>query len=75
MKNVYDYILQGDNATEKNARQAADQLVWSEIETSDQNIKYHKYVDTINGVEIYYDYGADYYFFTEVGPEEITEVK
>ena len=40
-------------------------MVWGEVETSEQTIKYHNYIDTINGVGIYYDFGADYYFFTD----------
>lgn len=64
-KNTYDVILQGDNATEEKAKELAQGLVWGEVETSEMNIKYHKYIKTINGVGIYYDYGADYYFFTD----------
>lgn len=70
MINVYEYILAGDQACEESAKDSARNIVWQEIETSTQNIKYHRYIDTINGVEIYYDYGADYYFFVDVVKED-----
>ncbi len=62
---VYDAILQGDDATEENAINYASGLVWCEVETSNQDIKYCDHIDTINGIGVYYDYGADYYFFTD----------
>lgn len=40
-------------------------MAWCEVETSEQHIKYHNYIDTIQGVGVYYDFGADYYFFTD----------
>lgn len=64
---IYDQILQGDEATEENALDCAASMVWSECEALEQHIKYYYYVDTINGIGVYYDYGADYYFFTDEG--------
>lgn len=64
--NLFDFILQGDEATEENAIFCAqDGSIFMECETSSQNIGYADYIDTVNGVGIYYDYGADYYFFTD----------
>ena len=60
---VFDEIL--ENSTEQEALNHALRMVWGEVETSEQTIKYHNYIDTINGVGIYYDFGADYYFFTD----------
>ena len=60
---VFDEIL--ENSTELEALNHALGMVWGEVETSEQTIKYHNYIDTINGVGIYYDFGADYYFFTD----------
>ncbi len=60
---VFDEIL--ENSTEQEALNHALGMVWGEVETSEQTIKYHNYIDTINGVGIYYDFGADYYFFTD----------
>ena len=42
-------------------------MVWSEVETTEQDIKYADFIDTVDGVEVYYDYGADYYFFVDNG--------
>ena len=62
---VYDAILQGDEATEANALDYARGMVWMEVEASEQEIKYAEFVDTVDGIDVYYDYGADYYFFAE----------
>ena len=62
---VYDAILQGDEATEANALDYARCLVWDEIEASEQDIKHAEFVDTVDGITVYYDYGADYYFFSD----------
>ena len=66
---VYDAILQGDDATEAGALEYALSMVWNEVEVSEQEIKYSKFVDTVNGIDIYYDYGADYYFFADANKE------
>ena len=38
-------------------------MVWSECDLEVQSIDCGRYVDTVDGVDIYYEYGADYYFF------------
>jgi hypothetical protein len=65
MMMVYDAILEGDEATEANALDYARGMVWDEVEVSEQEIKYSQFIDTVNGIDVYYDYGADYYFFAE----------
>ena len=62
---IYDAILEGDEATEENALDYARGMVWDEVEVSEQEIKYSKFVDTVDGIDVYYDYGADYYFFAD----------
>jgi hypothetical protein len=71
---IYDHILQGHEATEENAMNQARGLDWSSIEISEQNKPMHsRFFDTINGIDIYYDYGADYYFFADADePNEQT---
>jgi len=64
-KKVYDFILQGDQASTVKAKEIARGMVFSEIETHESDIKYHNHIETIKGVGVYYDYGADYYFFVE----------
>ena len=71
---IFDVILEGYEAynggeeigltPDEYALDFARGFVWSEYETRDSTIGYANYIDTINGVGIYYDYGADYYFFT-----------
>jgi len=62
---TFDAILQDEEANEENALNYARGMTWSECESSIQSIGYAQHVDTINGVGVYYDYGADYYFFTD----------
>tara|TARA_R110000796_G_scaffold37533_1_gene94719 strand:- start:473 stop:691 length:219 start_codon:yes stop_codon:yes gene_type:complete len=61
---VYDAILGGYN-TQEDAIDYARGMVWSECEATEQNIKYADHIDTVDGVGVYYDFGADYYFFTD----------
>ena len=60
---IYDVIQQGETAEE--AVDMARNMVWDEVEVSEQDIKYSQFVDTVNGIDVYYDYGADYYFFAD----------
>ena len=60
---IYDVIQQGETAEE--AVDMARNMVWDEVEVSEQEIKYSQFVDTVNGIDVYYDYGADYYFFAD----------
>ncbi len=62
---LFDVILQS-NETEEEARDFARGYVWCESEMTEQPMPTHShYVDTVDGIKIYYDYGADYYFFSE----------
>jgi hypothetical protein len=63
---AYNLILQGDSATLENAQlfaldgAALDQAGTRYIE---QSYRHSRYVETINNIEIWYDYAADYYYF------------
>ena len=59
---VYDFIIQ--SGSEQDAIDATFGLDWMECEATEQEIGFKNYVDTANGIEIYYDFGADYYFFS-----------
>ena len=63
MKNVYDVILSG--GTDEEALAYAAGMVWSEVEFYDNDIKYKRYVGSMSGVGVYYDFGLDCYYFTE----------
>ena len=62
---VYSVILQGSESTEQNAINFAQGFDFSESEVEEYNTRDKTYIDTINGIDIYYQYGADYYFFTD----------
>tara|TARA_R110000764_G_C10886271_1_gene369668 strand:- start:304 stop:516 length:213 start_codon:yes stop_codon:yes gene_type:complete len=63
---VYDAILNNnEDYTYSEAIDYARGMVWSECEAKEQNIKYAHYIDTVDGIGVYYDFGADYYFFTD----------
>tara|TARA_R100001509_G_scaffold147452_1_gene104834 strand:- start:320 stop:568 length:249 start_codon:yes stop_codon:yes gene_type:complete len=63
---LYDLILEGYEG-EKSALDCARGIDWgtSEYQMADSLPTYKQYIDTINGINIYYDYGADYYFFVD----------
>ena len=64
MPYIFDAIL--DNTTEEHALDYARGMVWDEAEGRHTDWpRYRQRVDTVDGVGVYYDYGADYYFFTD----------
>ena len=65
MYRTFDWCLEGEEATEANARQLAQSDLLGESEITIQDIGHGQYVDTVRGVGIWYDYAADYYFFTD----------
>lgn len=65
MKKFFNHILQGHEATEENAIGHALGLDWQEIETHVASYPHLRYVDTKNGVGIWYNYGCDSYYFTD----------
>ena len=64
---VFNHTLQGSEATEENAKAHAMGLDWHHMEATAQEInsEFTQHIETVNGVGIYYDYAADYYFFTD----------
>jgi hypothetical protein len=62
---TYNAILDGCNYTEEDAIDYARGVVWCELDTTEDSIAYANHIDTIDGVGVYYDFGADYYFFTD----------
>jgi len=62
---TYSVILQGSDATEENARNFALGFDFSQSELQECSSKDSTYIDTLNGIDIYYHYGADYYFFKD----------
>lgn len=62
---VFDYILQGNEATLTNAIEVARSLAWSEVDTKDeiQSLHENDYQATEQGIEIWYNWKADYYWF------------
>ena len=63
--NTIGPICQGHDATLENARDMAHGLDWSECETEPQEIVHARYEETVNGLDIYYDYAGDYYFLCD----------
>jgi len=65
--NAFDTIVEGYKVTEEEVLDMAPHLpVYDEIE---QDIAHGRYIETVDGIEVYYDYGADYYFFCPVDEE------
>lgn len=66
---LFDFIVEGYNVTyeESDLLDIVYGLCWGEIDTTEQEKPTHsRYLFTRDGVSVYYDYGADYYFFEEV---------
>jgi hypothetical protein len=75
MAKFFDYILQGSDATEENAIQAARSLDWQEMEVVGAHYPNLQYIGTLNGVGIHYNYGDDSYYFTEEDSEDDYELE
>jgi len=68
MRNFFDFIL--ENASEAEAIETAQGLDWSEIEIEEEKkFPYLNYIDTINGVGIWYNFECDSYYFTDESDE------
>ena len=65
---IYDHILQGNDATEENAREHAQGYDFSQDEEPQEHpyqFQHHTFIEEVNNINIYYNSTADYYFFTE----------
>jgi hypothetical protein len=69
MHRVYDATLEGWH-TEEEALDYARGIVWCEVETTKQEIPRSNLIETIDGVGVFFNYGSDYYFFTDETKEK-----
>jgi len=60
---TYDAIINVE--LDEQAIEYARGMVWGECETTEQTISHGRFIALVNGIGVYYNYGADYYFFTE----------
>ena len=66
---LFDHILQGSEATEKNAVSHAKGFDFMECTVHEGSHQHMDYVDTYNGVNIYYNTALDTYHFSP-SPQE-----
>jgi len=65
LHNTYDEVLDGSYHTQEEAIAWANDIVWTELALTVDDIK-ADYIATVQGdVGIWYDHTGDYYFFTE----------
>ena len=64
IEQVYDVIYGGCHTNEE-ALDYASGMVWCEEEATEQEIYHSDLIETIDGVGVFYNYKADYYFFTD----------
>ena len=64
IEKVYDATLEGWH-TQEEALDYARGMVWCEIETTEEEVHHSNLIETIEGVGVFYNYMADYYFFTD----------
>ena len=62
---IFDFILP-EEPSESVALGYAHDDFFNGMEYLEMNKPLHsRYIDTVRGVEVYYDFGADYWFFAE----------
>ena len=62
--NTFDAILQsGETADE--AIEYLHVVVWCECGVTTQSIGHYQFVESYEGVSLYYNYAGDYYFFVD----------
>ena len=62
---IFDAILD-QYETEQDAIDYANGIDWQEVETREgKELIYSNYIDTVNGVGVYYCFGADHFWFTD----------
>jgi hypothetical protein len=61
---TYDEILENCESDD-DAIAYANGIVWMENETRTCEIANGRFIKSVNGVDVYYDFGADYYFFVK----------
>ena len=62
---AYSSILKGHEATKKNVEQWAQSFDFSQDEKKDCSYRFSTFYHTVNDIDIYYNYAADYFFFTD----------
>jgi len=68
--NVYPHIVEGYkiDGDEHAIEMIGDMLAYTgDEETTEQNIRFAKHLRTVDGIGVYYNYGADHYFYTKEG--------
>ncbi len=65
---LFDFILQNDPSLDDAEAICRDGAILGDSEVTEQPKPTHSRPegDPINGVQIWYDYAADYYFFEEI---------
>ena len=65
---VYDLIYESyeleQNDCDEDALNYASGIVFSEIESHVEKPVDYNHIGTVDGVDVYHQYGADYYFFS-----------
>ena len=63
---LYDCTYPSNQNGHNDAIEYLRGMVWCEVETTEQDKPGHSdYIESFEGVDLYYCYGADYYFFAD----------
>ena len=68
---IYDSHELNSNDADEDAINYARGTIFNEYDLNNESTGIYRHVDTINGVDVYYDVSADYYFFSPI--EEATQ--
>ena len=63
---TYSIILQGAESSEEEALYYVQQIDWSEQELNLDHIAFKRFIKAVGDIAIWYDYSADYFFFSPV---------
>lgn len=62
---TYDIIVEGYKISHERevVEMAGEIAITCGFEVTENDITHARHIDTADGVDVYHDYGADYYFF------------
>jgi hypothetical protein len=61
----YDFTIENEGEYDEDLGMEYANYIFGENETSFQKIKHHNFVGSVNGVDVYYDFVGEYFFYDE----------
>ena len=64
-RSFYNVLLEGYEAEHISPQEFSMQFNFAEAETQEQTISQINFFDSVNGIDIFYCYGSDTYYFAD----------